>query len=128
MLETPIWFVDTAQPVQLQTHSVFDNPSAIVIGFGLIENQASPNNPRYLEVELISRERCEEETKREIKESQICAYAGDARGVCKGDVGGPLVANGKLIGVVSWSAGGNPGVYTNVSAFVEWIRKNTLNK
>ncbi len=40
----------------------------------------------------------------------------------EGDSGGPLVAGGKLIGIVSWLAGGNAttpttGVYTRVAAF-----------
>jgi secreted trypsin-like serine protease len=66
-------------------------------------------------------------------ETQICA-ADPAGGVgsCYGDSGGPLVApldaertRWVQVGVVSWGGGcaraGNPTVYTEVWAFVEWL-------
>ncbi|MGW2591268.1 S1 family peptidase [Streptomyces sp. NPDC001515] len=59
--------------------------------------------------------------------SMLCA--GEPEGgydACQGDSGGPLVAQGKLVGLVSWGNGcgqaGSPGVYTRISAAIEWMK------
>ena len=65
----------------------------------------------------------------------ICAGYMSTGGIdaCQGDSGGPLVCDGRLTGVVSWGEGcalaNRPGVYTNVSTFLEWIEheNSTLN-
>ncbi|XP_049792340.1 trypsin alpha-3-like [Schistocerca nitens] len=47
------------------------------------------------------------------------------------DPGGPLVANGRLIGVVSWATGcvsaGQPGVYADVSEMADWVLEYVRN-
>ncbi|KAB0797544.1 hypothetical protein PPYR_08537 [Photinus pyralis] len=70
-----------------------------------------------------------------LSECQLCAgtpYGG--KDACQGDSGGPLVCakdSGQyfLCGIVSWGIGcarpDYPGVYTEVSCFVDWI-KNTM--
>ena len=67
----------------------------------------------------------------DILDSMICAGV-EAGGVdsCQGDSGGPMVCDGGsyLCGIVSWGYGcarpGIPGVYTEVSYFVDWVQAN----
>lgn len=68
---------------------------------------------------------------------RIFLCAGTANGgqdSCEGDSGGPLVIKGgsgrfQLAGIISWGIGcgdrNRPGVYTRISEFRTWIRKNT---
>lgn len=58
--------------------------------------------------------------------TEVCAgYPEGGKDACQGDSGGPLIANGTLLGIVSWGDGcadaGSPGVYTEVSTFVDDI-------
>lgn len=62
-----------------------------------------------------------------VRDTNICAYTA-GKDTCQGDSGGPLVANNTLVAVVSWGIGcakkGNPGVYTSVPGFHDWIEEN----
>ncbi|KMQ89713.1 mite allergen der f 3-like protein [Lasius niger] len=63
-----------------------------------------------------------------IFDTHICANEPTVeRGSCKGDSGGPLTVDGKLVGLVSWSYRCSdmiyPSVYTRVPSYVNWIRK-----
>ncbi|KAH8408813.1 hypothetical protein KR009_000570 [Drosophila setifemur] len=62
-----------------------------------------------------------------LPESQMCAgFLQGGIDACQGDSGGPLVCNGSLAGIISWGVGcadpGFPGVYTNITHFLDWIR------
>jgi trypsin len=65
-----------------------------------------------------------------IPPNQICAGLEEG-GVdsCQGDSGGPLYKDGEIFGIVSWGVGcafaGYPGVYTEVSAYSDWISQVT---
>jgi hypothetical protein len=64
-----------------------------------------------------------------INDKVICA-AFKGRSTCRGDSGGPLTLTNqsRLIGVVSWgkkecNGDGQPGVYTSVVAYADWIKR-----
>ena len=70
-----------------------------------------------------------------VAREMLCA--GDPRGgkdSCRGDSGGPLVASDLgyryLAGIVSWGIScalpDYPGVYTEVSYFSDWIKRNAV--
>ncbi|XP_017771957.1 PREDICTED: trypsin-7-like [Nicrophorus vespilloides] len=64
-----------------------------------------------------------------ITNSMICAGSRKPEDACSGDSGGPMVANGLLIGLVSWAFScadvNYPGIYTSVSSVVDFIENNT---
>jgi len=63
----------------------------------------------------------------------LCAGGEEGKDACSGDGGGPLVCGTNsgspavLTGLVSWGVGcgeaGVPGVYTNIPAYLNWIRE-----
>ncbi|XP_069106986.1 chymotrypsin-1-like [Argopecten irradians] len=54
----------------------------------------------------------------------ICVYT-RSNGACMGDSGGPLICNGRLVGITSWGHRScsvkYPNVYTRVSPYRDWI-------
>ena len=67
-----------------------------------------------------------------LDDTIICAKApsGTRRKTCKGDSGGPVVASGKLLAVVSGggdrcTGDGVPSMYTRIAAYLPWIDGTT---
>lgn len=107
----------------------------LTMGYG-VKNQEDKNGPDQLhevEVFLVPDEDCVKALNKSLMpEYMICAQNGTNpdggnADACQGDSGGPLVdeTTGTLVGVVSWGYGcgdlGQPGVYTRVSTYAEWI-------
>ncbi|KAL6257051.1 hypothetical protein P5V15_011986 [Pogonomyrmex californicus] len=66
-----------------------------------------------------------------IYNTHICAFDPAVhRGSCNGDSGGPLIVNGKLVGLVSWAKScadtDYPTVFTRVPSYVNWIKENAV--
>eukprot|EP00803_Ostreobium_quekettii_P006626 evm.model.scf_1041.5 EVM.evm.TU.scf_1041.5 scf_1041:32838-49889(+) len=94
-----------------------------------------------LDLLIIDRDKCPSELRKELKDNMICAYNEHLK-VCQGDSGGPLIlADDRdgylegaqpgcdlLLGIISFGdrdceAGATPAAYTNVSAFLHWIKE-----
>merc|ERR1712119_26661 len=93
-----------------------------------------PNVLHKVDVPVVSDEECNAAygaAGYAVADSMICAGLPEGgKDSCQGDSGGPFFSNEspearELLGVVSWGIGcvraGYPGVYTEVSHFVEWI-------
>ena len=85
-----------------------------------------------VDVPFVSDQTCKLEYPFSIAESMICAGE-RGKDSCQGDSGGPMICyngdgSGYLAGIVSWGIGCgglfHPGVYTEVSYFVDWISAN----
>lgn len=61
----------------------------------------------------------------DLNEMIICTKNQIGTGSCIGDSGSPLVFNGTIIGIISWSVNctdGYPTVHTKVFPYFNWIR------
>ena len=113
-----------AIPIPSQNESF--TGTALVSGWGtLTEGGATPTILQKVEVPIVSDAECRDYYGYySVSDSMICAGE-KGHDSCQGDSGGPMVCGGFLCGIVSWGYGcarpGNPGVYTEVSYFVDWI-------
>lgn len=131
-LELPITFDKNTRPISL-VEDFEVTPSgapAVVSGWGDLGNGTSPRALQSVVVPIVSKEDCTE-AYGSLDEGQICAgnLQQGGKDSCQGDSGGPLTVHGRLAGIVSWGRGcaqpGYPGVYTEVSYFRPWIRRNS---
>ncbi|MCY0950464.1 serine protease [Streptomyces sp. H27-S2] len=61
-----------------------------------------------------------------LTDGMLCAgYPEGGKGICRGDAGGPLAVNGKVVGIASWERGcgqaNSPSVFTSVAHYRSWI-------
>ncbi|KAF2884955.1 hypothetical protein ILUMI_21232 [Ignelater luminosus] len=63
----------------------------------------------------------------QIFETQLCKLTREGEGACKDDPGGPLIADGKQVGIVSLSELCDiryPDVYAKIFSYIDWIARN----
>lgn len=139
-LSTPLE-VTPSQIVKLETKKLeqqFGQPGdcAVVTGWGYLEmNGKTSTRLQEVDVPIIDNSICNKAYNNEIGQGQICAgYEQGTKDSCNGDSGGPLVVPGgptgwTQIGVVSYGHGcalpNAYGVYTRVSAYIDWIVQKT---
>ncbi|XP_067270917.1 granzyme B(G,H)-like [Pseudorasbora parva] len=100
-----------------------------VAGWGFLETNGTDTN-LLMETDTTAKNPAECEHKwgsHFLPQQMICAHG--SGGSCFGDTGGPLVCGKKAVGVTSYVSGygcnspEQPNVYTKISAYIQWIRK-----
>lgn len=102
----------------------------LVSGWGdtdISDNRTYPEKLMAVEIEVVKFSKCESEitTFEPVEALHVCAGS-KGRDSCQRDSGGPLVNGNLLVGIVSCGeeCGIHPGIYTKVSMFRDWIKKN----
>lgn len=134
-LKTPVTLSDLVKPVCLPNYGMmWEAPRPCWIsGWGATnEGGQASNTLRAATVNLIDSPTCNQGSvyNGAITPSMICAgYLAGKIDSCQGDSGGPLVTYINslwwLVGDTSWGTGcaarNRPGVYGNITLFVDWI-------
>lgn len=108
------------------TGNTWAGVSATVSGWGLTSDGGSTaGNLQYVTRSVITNSACAAIYGDAVIGSTICTDAS----TCSGDSGGPLIASGQQIGVVSFGAAAScasfPSAFARVSHFVDWISQAT---
>ncbi|OCT93738.1 hypothetical protein XELAEV_18011406mg, partial [Xenopus laevis] len=134
-LQDEITFDNYTQPVCLPNYGMYwgADTTCWISGWGRT-NEASSTSTylRYAQVLVVDSNKCNYSNLHNgrITSSMLCAgYLSEVRDTCQGDNGGPLVtftnARWWLVGDASWGfdcgQANIPGVYGNVTVFLEWI-------
>ncbi|KAK1341781.1 hypothetical protein QTO34_016530 [Cnephaeus nilssonii] len=140
-LEAPLNYTEFQKPICLpskdDTNTIYTN--CWITGWGYTKERGEIQNIlQKANIPLVPNEECQKRYRDyKITEQMICAgYKEGGKDACKGDSGGPLVCkhNGMwhLVGITSWGEGcgrrEQPGVYTKVAEYVDWILEKTQER
>jgi secreted trypsin-like serine protease len=109
------------QPVRLG--QAMPGAMATVYGWGRTGELARPSSVlRQVDLPILADTECARSISGYRPNAMLCAgYAEGGKDACAGDSGGPIVVNGRLVGVVSYGNGcarpGQPGVYTELEHY-----------
>lgn len=110
--------------------------NATVAGWGWTNPSRPPYSRRlkYLNMKIVHKDQCRQTLlsltlQKILLHRQVCAISSDddpTKSICRGDSGSPLVIDGQVSGVVSfsdyWCSTVNfPNIFTEVSPFRRWI-------
>ena len=110
--------------------------TVVVYGWGRLSYTGDhPDKLQAVELPVVDNEECQTKFVSRIEPGMICAGGQEGKDACIGDSGSGLVVRLDkefvLSGVVSFgkrcALPHVPGVYTRVSTYVDWIRKQTLS-
>ena len=134
-LSSPLTLDDFVQPIAMPSPGQQSAGNALVSGWGTtVEGGDASDILQKAEVPVISDDACRVSYGIDlIVDTMLCAgYPEGGKDACHGDSGGPLACTldgqSYLCGVISWGYGcaeaNFPGVYTEVSYFIDWLASN----
>ncbi|XP_012061805.1 PREDICTED: chymotrypsin-2-like [Atta cephalotes] len=124
-----IIFNKNVQPIVLSTTDRnFDDYPLLVTGWGdLWSSDLVFNRLQEIIVRGYSHELCNRWAY--VKETHICTFTTENKGFCHSDTGSPLVSDGILVGLMSYSYGpcgtSTPDISTRISSYRSWIKYYT---
>jgi len=144
-LKEPLEWTEFVAPIALpaELQETEEGSMVTITGWGTTSEGGLnlPNVLHKVDIPVVGDEACNADYSSSgytITDSMICAGLPDG-GVdsCQGDSGGPFFTNEspesrELLGIVSWGRGcgrpGYPGVYTQVSYFIDWITQTMASR
>ncbi|XP_076047635.1 trypsin-1-like [Oratosquilla oratoria] len=113
----------------------FKGENVTVTGWGATSFQGTTSHVlREVTLPVLTTKECRYFLGDRISKNMFCTYE-PGKDSCQGDSGGPMNWVNKdtgrvvTIGIVSWGIGcaanGNPGVYTKLTKYLDWIQQNT---
>ncbi|RZB40669.1 Trypsin domain containing protein [Asbolus verrucosus] len=125
-LSNEIAFDALTKPIELGPASANDPATLAGWGYTNFTSLTEPDQLQFLTTKIVSFDDCQTSWLNTLRGKQICALSRKGEGACFGDSGGPLIANEKLVGIVSFGypcGEGYPDVYTSTSSYIDWINQ-----
>ncbi|KAJ8277300.1 hypothetical protein GJAV_G00073690 [Gymnothorax javanicus] len=123
--------------IPLKDEMIRPNTKCTVAGWGSNGTVPSVTDLHVVSVATIDPKLCQKQwnmVKKKLPNNTICAGGYKTKnGACQGDSGGPLVCGSQAVGIVSFNYRNDcnypnlPNVYTQISKFLPWIKKNMRN-
>jgi len=133
-VSVPFNYEPGVQPITLTSSEPPAGSLAVLRGWGTLNygDSTLPSQLQAFEVYITSRAECHSAyaVYGGITVNMICAgVPGGGKDACQSDSGGPLVADGQIVGIVPWGFGcaepNYPGVYSNIVTLKSFVTKNT---
>uniref|UniRef100_A0A8C0ZSD7 Peptidase S1 domain-containing protein n=1 Tax=Castor canadensis TaxID=51338 RepID=A0A8C0ZSD7_CASCN len=122
-LDNDVLLINLSSPASLNSRV------CLISGWGntLSSGVKIPDLLQCLEAPRLSQAYCEVSYPGKVTSNMVCAgFLEGGKDSCQDDSSGPVVCNGELQGIVSWSYGcalkDNPGIYTKVCRYLDWIQ------
>nr|ABZ04020.1 serine protease 12 [Costelytra zealandica] len=132
LLPTAATLNAAVQPIPLPSYDDFDRTfagvPATMVGWGVTADgsTAISQTLRFLSTTIMSNTACNIGYLGQILPSHICTSGEGGVGACTGDSGGAVVAEGRLVGIISFALSfscqaGWPSGHSRVTASLDWI-------